>query len=93
MSGETLDNVYIFPSPARTGREAGPSGHPGDAGTDDVGTQAERDPALDASDLRAMAECLQYLYHESNRLDAKTTSRLIGAAAMAVAEDIRDREG
>jgi hypothetical protein len=89
MSGDQRDNVYIFPTPERTSNivDATPR-----SGCRDQERVAEGDAGFDASDLRAMAECLQYLYRESNRLDAKTTSRLIGAAAMAVAEDIRERE-
>ncbi len=78
MTERNLDNVYLFPVEGRM-RDAAP-GRDGDG------------DAVAASDLRAMAACLQYLYRESNRLDARTTSRLIGAAAMAVAEDIRERE-
>jgi predicted lipid-binding transport protein (Tim44 family) len=89
MSGDTRDNVYIFPS---ADSAAGGGGDAGTALADAAADDVDRDPAVDASDLRAMAECLQHLYRESHRLDAKTTSRLIGAAAMAVAEDIRERE-
>lgn len=82
-------NVYVFPGGEPASANAAGSPDEPQAGTDSAESELE---SLAASDLRAMAECLQYLYRESNRLDAKTTSRLIGAAAMAVAEDIRERE-
>lgn len=87
------DNVYLFPSLKQSGQTVGDCTDAANDEAGDTGGSDGRDQALDASDLRAMAECLQYLYRESSRLDATTTSRLIGAAAMAVAEDIRDREG
>ncbi len=81
MTERSRDNVYLFPveNPETEAASA--------AASDGVDPES-----VSASDLRAMAACLQYLYRESNRLDARTTSRLIGAAAMAVAEDIRERE-
>lgn len=84
MTEQVRDNVYIFPVERQEIDAQTPTdGPPLEEG------QAEN---LASSDLRAMAACLQYLYRESNRLDARTTSRLIGAAAMAVAEDLRERE-
>jgi hypothetical protein len=81
MTERIRDNVYLFPVESPEA-EAEPA-----SGADGVDPES-----VSASDLRAMAACLQYLYRESNRLDAWTTSRLIGAAAMAVADDIRERE-
>ena len=85
MTERIRDNVYLFPVEGPEA-EAAPAPAPA-PGADGVDPES-----VSASDLRAMAACLQYLYRESNRLDARTTSRLIGAAAMAVAEDIRERE-
>jgi hypothetical protein len=50
------------------------------------------DDGIAAADLRAMAKTLEHLYRASSRIDATTTKRLIGAAALALTEDIRERE-
>lgn len=85
MTNRLYDNVYAFPGNEPRGTEAGDTAA-GDRGVDPA------DASIGAEDLRAMAECLQYLYQETNRLDAKTTSRLLGAAAIALTQDIQEME-
>lgn len=41
------------------------------------------------ADMRAVARCLEYLYRESSRLEAGTSTRLIGAAVLAIHQDIQ----
>jgi hypothetical protein len=88
MSRRVHDNVYLF-----------------SGGNADKQNEAKAEPVIDSkeggsegrpngiakTDLEAIAECLQYLYRESNRLDATATSRLIGAAAVAITQDMEDR--
>jgi hypothetical protein len=90
MSRRVNGNVYLF--------SRGKSDQPDDveegaATDDDLEEAGNASTAIAKADLEAISECLQYLYRESNRLDATTTSRLIGAAAIAITQDIEERKG
>lgn len=90
MSREQLANVYTFIRRRAEGTAAGAGPSPSAA------TAAEADSGEGSPDrvgeMKAVLSCLEYLYGEAVRVQARMSAHLIGAAAESMRREITDAE-
>jgi hypothetical protein len=92
MPRDELANVYVFadrrPQGAAAGAETdGPTA--ATAGQDSAGA----DTADRVGEMKAVLSCLEYLYGEAVRVQARMSAHLIGAAAESMRREIAEAEG
>lgn len=88
MDQDQGSNVFPFPTAASSVQHGAPAveAEMADRDGDDAGVMGS------SEEMRAMMRCLSYLHKETQRLEAGTASRLIGAAVLALKEDIAKRQ-
>ncbi len=94
MPRDELANVYMFEDRRPQGAAAGagtdgPAAAEATAGYD----SAAADTPDRVGEMKAVLSCLEYLYGESVRVQARMSAHLIGAAAESMRREIAEAEG
>jgi len=83
MPRDERANVYAFVPPHNDGESGTDAGAAGSAGPD-----GDR-----VSEMKAVLSCLEYLYGEAVRVQARMSAHLIGAAAESMRREIAEADG
>ncbi len=84
-------NIYTFTG-RRTETAAAGIGRDGFAQTDAATASAGADSPDRVGEMKAVLSCLEYLYGEATRMQARMSAHLIGAAAESMRREIAEAE-